>query len=278
MTYDTWLSKLDVFTDSSHHVFIVIIGYNKLLIIPSQPSLHKFWSFPHAKLYGIYSLRHMLYFYDSFMVLFCPFLNLTASGHCCFQLEYSSKHLLYPHTPYLISWDFVGILVGIIFLSWYSDLFICFFFIIFCQIVYHVQFCHYTFFASASLSDNYICVCPCVWSVSFLFSWLCNLKASLPLMKLTLYALQTKTNNNLHISTVTPQEYWHSLPLPLLLTLHLFFLCSLHSITNFIAFFNTPLTNEAKPVPPHQTFISRVHGTAIEAKSHPNEPFSHTTE
>lgn len=39
---DTWLSKLDVFTDSYYHVFIIIIGYNKLLIIASQP----YWSIP----------------------------------------------------------------------------------------------------------------------------------------------------------------------------------------------------------------------------------------
>lgn len=165
------------------------------------------------------------------MVLFCPFLNLTASGHCCFQREYSSKHLLYPHNPYLFSWDFFQLV--------FWPLCLCFF-IILCQTVYHVLILSLHIFASASPSDNYICVCLCVWSVSCLFSWLCNLNASLPLMTLTLYAVQTQTNNDLHISAVTPQEYWHSLPLPLLLTLHLFFLCSLHSITNFIAFLTLP--------------------------------------
>lgn len=71
----------------------------------------------------------------------------------------------------LLTWS-----VGIFFPSWYSDLFICFwlylFFIIFCQTVHHVLILSLHIFASASSSDNYICVCPCVWSVSFLFSWL----------------------------------------------------------------------------------------------------------
>ncbi len=37
--------------------------------------------------------------------------------------------------------------------------------------------------------------------------------------------------------------------------------------------FNTPLTNKAKCIPPHETFIYRVHSTAIEKKIHPRSHF-----
>lgn len=147
------------------------------------------------------------------------------------------KTSFYPHTLYLFSFCFFPVF-------WTP--------IIWWQTVYHVLILslHIFFFFCISSDKLYLCV----WSVYFLFSWLCNLNASLPLMKLTLYGLQTQTNNNLHISTVTPQEYWHSLPL--LLTLHLFFICSLHSITNFIAFLTLPSRmrqSESLPVRPSFT-------------------------